>query len=484
LRPSVLVVTAVAVLGFVTVIACGSSADRSSFGDKPSGDGTGTGAGTGGASGGMLGGDKPKGPCEGLECQQVECMGGATTTVSGIVTAPNGTLPLYNAIVFVPNAPLDPLADGASCDRCGSVSGKPLVSAVTGVDGKFVLKNVPVGNAIPLVVQVGKWRRQLTLPSVAQCVDNPITDANLTRLPRNQAEGHIPRIAVTTGRCDQLACLLPKLGLDPAEYTPNTGTGRLHLYRGAADPPSAPIQAPAPTGTPDAMPLWSDPAALAKYDMLMLSCECSEHTEQKPQVARDAVYNYAASGGRVFASHYHYVWSQTGPLAAAAQWIGSPTNPENPTGPYLVDTTFPKGAAFADWLVAVGASATKGEIPISQAREDVGGVTSPTQRWVYRKRWAIPNVLPDPIIPESTKYLNVNLPVGKPVDQQCGKFVFADMHLYGGDIQDPATALPNDAFPGSCSKDLTPEEKALAFLFFDLSSCVQDDTKPPSAPIK
>jgi hypothetical protein len=475
LRSSLFIVSALVLGGF---IACGSEGDPSSFDDKTGNNGS------GGASGGSLAGDKPKGPCEGLECQQVECTGGATTTVSGIVTAPNGTLPLYNAIVFVPNAPLDPLADGASCDRCGSVSGKPLVSTVTGVDGRFTLKNVPVGKSIPLVVQVGKWRREITLPSVAQCVDNPITDANVTRLPKNQAEGHIPKIAVTTGRCDQLACLLPKLGLDPVEYTANTGKGRLHLYRGAADPPSKPVQAPAPAGTPDALPLWSDAAALKKYDMLMLSCECGEHVENKPPAARAAVYDFAASGGRVFASHFHYVWTQTGPLNGTAQWIGNASNPENPTGPYLVDTTFPKGAAFSQWLVSVGASSKPGEIPISQARENVGGVKSPTQRWVYRKRWAIPGVVPDPILPESTKYLNVNLPVGKPVDEQCGKFVFADMHLYGGDVQDPATALPNDGFPGTCSKDLTPEEKALAFLFFDLSSCVQDDTKPPSAPIK
>lgn len=52
------------------------------------------------------------------------------------------------------------------------------------------------------------------------------------------------------------------------------------------------------------------------------------------------------------------------------------------------------------------------------------------------------------------------------------------------DVQPEATALPNDSFPGSCSKELTPEEKGLAFLFFDLSSCVQDDTKPPTAPVK
>jgi hypothetical protein len=85
-------------------------------------------------------------------------------------------------------------------------------------------------------------------------------------------------------------------------------------------------------------------------------------------------------------------------------------------------------------------------------------------------------------MPESTKYLGVNTPVGQPADQQCGKFVFADMHLYGGDVQDPATALPDTGFPATCGTTLTPEEKALAFLFFDLSSCVTDDSAAPTAP--
>lgn len=452
---------------FFVFTACGSEEPDSTFEEG------GNGASTNGTSGPFGGGADGGGPCEGLACQQVDCGGGATTSLTGIVTAPNGTLPLYNVIVYVPNAPLEPLATGASCDRCGNVSGKPLVSAITDVEGRFELKNVPVGADIPLVVQVGKWRRKVTVPKVDKCVANPV-DAGLTRLPKNKAEGDLPQIAVTTGRCDQLACLLPKLGLDASEFTASNGPGRLHLYRGAAHPAIDPVPAPAPTGTLDATTLWSDSTSLKKYDMVMLSCECGEHEETKPAAAKQALYEYASTGGRVFASHFHYTWAETGPLATTAGWMGSESNPENLPGPYLVDTSFPKGAALASWLVKVGASTKPGEMPISQPRENVGGVVAPTQRWVYRAATSGP---------ETTKYLSVNTPVGQPVEQQCGKFVFADMHLYGGDVQDPATALPNDGFPATCGKELTPEEKALAFLFFDLSSCVQDDKLPPTAPV-
>lgn len=425
--------------------------------------------------------------CFGLECQQVKCDPGADTTVTGVVMAPNGTLPLYNVIVYVPNAPVDPIGTELTCDQCGKVSGKPVVSTLSGTDGTFELKNVPVGTDIPLVVQVGKWRRQVKLPKVDKCVRNEIKDVNLTRLPRSQAEGDLPKIAVTTGRCDQLACLLPKLGLAASEFTSNSGSGHLHLYRGASydhKPDGTGLrQAPAPTGTPTATSsLWKNKSLLSRYDMVLLSCECGEFEDEKPDDAKQAMYDYAAAGGRIFASHFHYTWADRGKLLGTADWHGDVGNLENPPGPFLVDRSFAKGDALANWLVTVDATDVLGEIPISQPRQNVGAVNASAQRWVYSQGYN-KDLSKDTARPVATKYLSANTPVDKPVENQCGKFVFADMHLYAEDVQPPNdNALPNNAFPNSCSKDLTPEEKALAFLFFDLASCIQDDTKPPVAP--
>ena len=396
--------------------------------------------------------------CVGLECRQTKCSGGKTTNVTGTVYDPAGKVPLYNVIVYVPNAPVEPFKPGATCDQCGvTASGSPLVTALTDAKGNFVLKNVPSGKNVPLVIQVGKWRRQVTLPNIDDCQDNAITDKNMTRLPRNQAEGDLPQMALTTGGCDALECLFRKIGIDDSEFTSGTGKGRMHLYSGDGGSTV--------TGSTPAETLWSDVNVLKKYDMALFSCECSENMTNKPPAAFTALHDYTMQGGRVFGTHYHYVWFLDGPTDFASTAKYTSNGGAGGESPFTIDQSFPKGQAFADWLVNVGASTTKGQIELTEVAGDVTTVnTSTTQQWIYSPS------------PQSAKYLSFNTPVGKPVAEQCGRVVYSDLHVASGDSS-------GVTFPSGCTTDdLTAQEKALEFLFFDLSACVTDDSGAPVPP--
>ena len=50
----------------------------------------------------------------------------------------------------------------------------------------FTMPDVPVGANIPVVIQTGKWRRQITLPMVKACQDNVFAGTDTFRLPKNQ----------------------------------------------------------------------------------------------------------------------------------------------------------------------------------------------------------------------------------------------------------------------------------------------------------
>jgi len=395
--------------------------------------------------------------CVGLECKRVSCPSGAKTTISGVVYAPTKVAPdpLYNAIVYVPNAKVSPFPAGVACEKCGTLTtGSPIVTALSGPDGKFVLSDVPVGTDIPLVVQLGRWRRQVTIPNIEPCVDNPI-GSELTRLPRNQSEGDIPLHALSSGRVDGLECVLRKIGIDDAEFTRPTGSGRIHLYtqNGTA----------APGGAVAASSLWSSVETLKKYDLVLFPCEGAPIP--KARDATHAIIDYTSAGGRVFATHYSYVWIQGAPtpFPGTASWNVDQLHPADPLMGY-VDTSFPKGVAFAQWLFNVKASTTLGEIPIHQPRHDVESVVAPSQSWITSKS------------PATLQHYTFNTPVGVPAEAQCGRVVYSDFHVL--DSRSDGTT-----FPATCDdKPLSPQEKVIEFMLFDLASCVQKDKDPPVAP--
>lgn len=161
----------------------------------------------------------------------VECAVSYTTTaISGTVRMPNGTLPLPQVEVYVPNVAPTGLPSPPGHLRCNEApSGHPIAATLSGIDGRFILRNVPVGTSIPVVLVAGKWRRQVQLPTITPCVDNPLP-AELSHLPRTRAEGDLPRIAVATGNADSLECLVRKSGIDDSEFGIAGGAQSVHLY--------------------------------------------------------------------------------------------------------------------------------------------------------------------------------------------------------------------------------------------------------------
>ena len=382
--------------------------------------------------------------CTGLCLQQVQCPNPAvTTSISGTVYAPNGVDPLPNVLVYVPNSAVQPFTAGVACSV--PVSGSPLVSTTTGADGKFVLANMPVGSNIPVVIQAGKWRRQLTVPSVAACTTTPVSAA-ASRFPKNQSEGDIPRIAVVTGSADATECVLRKIGIDDAEFTnPGVG-GRISIYLGNGSIIDA--------QTPLESTLWSNQATLNQYDMTMMACQGNSSNPSAADQQR--LVNYTNAGGRIFGTHYAYSWLvNNAPFSGVATWSVNQTSPANQTG--FVDMTFPKGQQLAQWLQTVGASTTLGQIPLSALKLDQTGVVAPTKSWL-----TIGN-------PPAVMQFTFNTPVGTPAAQQCGRVLFNEYHVEN-------SSTTGSVFPASCvAGAMTAQEKLLEFDLFDLTNVLAPD---------
>jgi hypothetical protein len=454
------------------------------------------------------GGSAPAGPCSKLSCQQSTCRGmGCTvtctglnrTTISGTVYDPAGVTPLYNITVYVPNADLAPISDGPSCDPCDPItgtsllSGNPIVFTKTDTAGKFSLgeKNtsqvdVPAGTNIPIVVQVGKWQRKIILPTVTACQDNPIPDKML-RLPKDSTEGHIPKIALTTGASDAMECLFRKIGITDKEFTTTDGMGRINLVAGGStmNPGTSSFAAMPSSGSQTFTPVhpaaggadwWDSVDNLKKYDILLHSCEGPSGTytaamdpaSTKSMQARMALQQYADLGGRVFASHWHTYWFEKGTpdFMSVATFL----NPHgrglpNPTVT-TIDQGFDKGAALAQWMMNVGGSTMLGAVSIAQdaSNTEVAMAAGPpiSQRWIYA-----------PMQNDTVIFMSATTPIPnatKPKPDACGRVVLSDLHVSAGG---QGSDTPSTPFPGGCmTTTLTPREQVLEFMMFDIASCV------------
>jgi hypothetical protein len=370
--------------------------------------------------------------------------------------------PLYNALIYVPAGPVPPFPHQLSCDQCqsGASLGSPIVTGHSAPDGTFTLTDAPSGQNVPLVVQLGRWRRQVTIPNVVPCTKNVLPD-ELTRMPRNKTEGDLPHIAMVTGSADAHECVLLKMGIDASEFTNPDGNGAVHIFQSNG--------ATIDTNTPGLANLFDSVDHLKQYDMVLLACESSplDHSLMAPMLVE-----YANAGGRVFATHYSYAWLwKTPPFDGVATWSGDGTF-ISALNLFPIDQTTQKGKDFASWLLAAKATTIAGVVGALDAHVNVTAVKPPTQQWI---------TFTDPTTNEfSVQHLSFNTPVGAAAAQQCGRVIFSGFHV---------TPAGGETFPAECSVPtldggttllpLESAEKVLEFMLYDLASCIVPDKPPP-----
>jgi hypothetical protein len=437
--------------------------------------------------------------CTNLQCNIASCGdGGATTTITGKVLDPAGHNPLYNVVVFIPNTQggvLPPIPQGlnsASCSCAELFAGEePVVDTLTLADGTFTLKNVPSGTNIPLVVQVGKWRKEIVIPSVAPCTSTAIPGGTVS-LPKNASDGmyaSLPNIAVSTGYADTLECLLTRIGVSETEFTGQPASPQhVHVFQGGSAVLSG--YNTNPGGPKSAAGLWDKDSDIEQYDIVMLSCE-GEPTTGATAASSQVVADYVNYGGRVFAEHYHYQFFYNAPtiFPNLATWDPGEGNTYTPPINATIQTTLPNGMPFQEgtaleaWLTNVGAL-TNNELSIAVPRGDaLVGPTNAATPWA---------VTATGVSPQTTQYFSWDMPFNAPKDdagvpEYCGRVVFSDLHVSGGDgtgTSEDYTAALGTTVPTGCdaTATLSPDEDALEFILFDLSSCVTPIGYPPKPP--
>lgn len=370
------------------------------------------------------------------------------TTLTGTAFEPNGTLPLYRALVYAPTAPLADIPDGEAGPVCAS--GSPVVTAVTDSRGAFKLEGVPSGDNVPIVIQVGKWRRTITVPNVPECAVTALDPAT-TRLPRDRSEGHIPHIAIATGNSDNLECIAKDIGIADSEITTGpTSTGRVRLYTvngsstmaadGAAIEPSASLLMP---------------TTLQQYDTVMLGCPGAPTVTTpvgSPAEAK-ALLDFANQGGLVWLTHRAYAWLQMAPAPWSAIGTFIPDTADIAMTFLFIDQSSPRGQALTDWATATGASPGQGVLPVQNA---IGACK-----------------VADPAITQTV--LTLEPSAGMDVEMftwdaaMGGRLVYSDVHRPIGPPTGGSLLAP---YPTECTP-LTPQDAAIEFELFDAPACMR-----------
>jgi hypothetical protein len=376
--------------------------------------------------------------------------------LQGRVVAPEGTVPVSQAMVYLTTRSPDAIPENAYCDTCVHLTAfEPY--AYTKSDGTFDLAAYATGKQF-LVVQKGQFRRIREVDVVKG--DQPVA-GDLTRLPgkTDAANGDtIPKIAMVIGGYDKIDFSMKKLGIEqfyrygdapvglPGGDGPGTKTGK--------------------TGNQ----LMNSGPEMAGYHIVLLPCAAMGYSQTEgggflcgapTGVQKTAFQSYVDTGGKLYVTDFAYeavrqTWpgfitfydATMQPLTNNAQGIGTACRGGSET---TSGTAQDKG--LADWMKTIGHADI--ELKASWSRIES----------VHAQPGYDPEGKPKTITPKvwmTSEIAGAQLPATVSFEQKCGRVLFSTYHAEGDD-----------------TSTLLAQEKALLYVLLEVGVCVGELPPPP-----
>lgn len=393
------------VLGAVLVAACSSSASRTTFDeaqkptDKPADAPPSLGSGT-------------KAPTNDV-------------TISGTVFAPNGSLPIAGALVYVTKDAPAAIPETTFCDECVALPQDSF--ATSNADGTFSWSTqLPSGDYF-IVVQKGQFRRVRKL-KVDKSGEIQLPKDQTTLPGRKDASNgdDVPKMAVLKGSSyfDKIDESLSKLGLEEVDVLEDRS-------------------------------LLEKPAELAKYHIVFVPCGEKDAPQIQNATIKANIRNYVASGGRFYVTDWSYEYvrqpfpgflswqgesSTLGSAATLDKWDAPATAADQGLGDWLNATGDASFSVEGNWTDIRAVNTVKGP--------DVDGnpVDITPRVWVTAKKPGNTSAHPTTV---SFEYA-------------CGRVLFSTYHTEESDF----------------GSGLHAQEKALLYVLLEVGVCIGEQQKP------
>ncbi|MDB4937044.1 MAG: Tryptophan synthase alpha chain [Labilithrix sp.] len=377
--------------------------------------------------------------------------------LQGRVVAPEGTVPISQAMVYLTTRTPDPIPGNAYCDTCVRLTAfEPY--AYTKSDGTFDLAAYATGKQY-LVVQKGQFRRIREVDVVKG--DQPIA-GDLTRLPgkTDATTGDtVPKIAVVNGGYDKIDFSMKKLGIE-------------EFYRYGDGPVGLPgSDGPGTKTGKTGNQLMNSAPEMSGYHIVLLPCAAMGYSHDDTNgvflcggptgVQKTAFQSYVESGGKLYVTDFAYeavrqTWpgfitfydATMHPLTNTSQGIGTACRGG-------AETTEGKAQdkGLGDWMTAIGHADI--ELKASWSRIES----------VHPQPGYGPDGKPKTITPKVWMTSNIagsQLPATVSFEQKCGRVLFSTYHAEGDD-----------------GSNLLAQEKALLYVLLEVGVCVGELPPPP-----